>query len=197
MSSLNVSHPRYIGGTGAQPDSRTLEPMILEPAGSNRRHSNRRDNRPAGCGGDCRRPAHRTSQTRSAGGWGDAMTDEQGRFVINGLEPGVYNLLFIRGRGAAAQATARAVEGLRVRAGADTPVDLTLIEGRALHGVVIDQETDRPMAGTLVGCYGPARPQSGAAVQNCQLPTKRDASRSTFLPASNTSTSWMSARSAV
>ena len=99
------------------------------------------------------------------GGWGDAMTDDQGRFVIIGLEPGVYNLLFMRVRGRA-QATARAVEGLRVRAGADTPVDLTLIEGRPLRGVVIDQETDRPVAGVLVGCYGPARPQSGGAVQN-------------------------------
>ena len=55
-----------------------------------------------------------------------------------------------------------------MRAGVDTPVELTLIEGRALRGVVIDQGTDRPMAGTLVGCYGPARPQSGAAVQNCR-----------------------------
>ncbi len=53
-----------------------------------------------------------------------------------------------------------------MRAGADTPVDLTLIEGRPLRGVVIDQETDRPVAGALVGCYGPARPQSGGAVQN-------------------------------
>ena len=38
-----------------------------------------------------------------------------------------------------AQLTARAVEGLRVRAGADTPADLTVIEGRPLRGVVIDR----------------------------------------------------------
>ena len=83
-----------------------------------------------------------------------------------------------------------------MRAGADTPVDLTLIEGRPLRGVVIDQETDRPVAGVLVGCYGPARPQSGGAVQNARYRRNRDASRSTFLPASNTSTSWMAARPA-
>ena len=31
---------------------------------------------------------------------------------------------------------------------------------------MIDQETNQPVPGALVGCYGPARPQSGAAVQN-------------------------------
>ena len=164
--SLGVSHPRYIGGTGAQPDSRTLEPMILEPAGVIAgKVTDAATGRPvAGVIVGAQLIEHRK---RVRTGWGEAMTDEQGRFVINSLEPGVYNVLFQSARGRT-QATARAVEGLRVRAGVDTPVELTLIEGRALRGVVIDQGTDRPMAGTLVGCYGPARPQSGAAIQNCR-----------------------------
>jgi RNA polymerase sigma factor (sigma-70 family) len=163
---LSVSHPRYIGGIGAQPDSRTLDPMILEPAGAIAGTvADAATGRPvAGVFVGAQLIEHRK---RLLGGWGDAMTDDQGRFVINSLEPGVYNLLFQSARGRA-QATARAVEGLRVRAGADTPVDLQLIEGRSLRGVVIDQETDRPVARSLVGCYGPARPQSGAAIQNCR-----------------------------
>jgi hypothetical protein len=161
---LGVSHPRYIGGIGAPPDSRTLEPMILEPAGAiaGTVTDAVTGRSVAGVIVGAQLIEHRK---RVRTGWGESITNDQGRFVINSLEPGVYNMLFQSARGRA-QATARAVEGLRVRAGADTPVDLTLIEGRSLHGVVIDQGTDRPVAGSLVGCYGPARPQSGGAVQS-------------------------------
>ena len=31
---------------------------------------------------------------RILGGWGEGTTDDQGRFIIVGLEPGVYNVLF-------------------------------------------------------------------------------------------------------
>jgi RNA polymerase sigma factor (sigma-70 family) len=162
--SLSVSHRRYIGRIDAQPDSRTLEPMILEPAGAIAGTvTDAATGRPVA--GVIVGAQFIEFRKRLRGGWGDATTDDQGRFVINSLEPGVYNLLFQSARGHV-QATARAVEGLRVRAGADTPVDLQLIDGRSLRGVVIDQETDRPVAGSLVGCYGPARPQSGGAVQN-------------------------------
>ena len=44
-----------------------------------------------------------------------------------------------------------------MRAGAETPADMTVIRGRPLRGVVIDRETDKPVADILVGCYGPAR----------------------------------------
>ena len=116
----------------------------------------------AGASGGARLLEHRP---RILGGCGETVSDEQGRFLVGGLEPGVYNVLFhgVPGR---AQLTARAVEGMRVRAGADTPADLTVIEGRPLSGVVIDRETDQPVAGTQVGCYGPARPRSGAAVES-------------------------------
>ena len=112
--SLGVSHPRYIGGTGAQPDSRTLEPMILEPAGviAGTVTDAATGRSVAGVIVGAQLIEYRK---RGGGGWGEAMTDEQGRFVINSLEPGVYNVLFQSARGRA-QATARAVEGLRVLA---------------------------------------------------------------------------------
>jgi RNA polymerase sigma factor (sigma-70 family) len=172
---LRTAHPRYIGRTQAQPESRVLEPIILEPAGAiTGKVTDEATGRPvAGANIGAQLIEYRR---RGQGGWGDALTDEKGRFVIGSLEPGVYNLLFQRARGRT-QATARAVEGLRVRAGADTSVDLTLIDGRPLRGLVIDQETEQPVAGASVGCYGPATPQSGAAVESRRTD---DAGRFTF-----------------
>ena len=43
---------------------------------------------------------------------------------------------------------------------------MKVIEGRPLQGIVIDQATNQPVVGIQVGCYGPARPQSGAAVDS-------------------------------
>jgi hypothetical protein len=70
------------------------------------------------------------------------------------------------------------VEAVRVRAGEEATTDLAVIEGKPLRGVVIDRETDRPMAGAMVGCQGPAVPRSGAAI----LGTKTDARGRFALP---------------
>ncbi len=50
-------------------------------------------------------------------GWGQAVTDGEGKFVVGGLEAGVYNLILM-GVPGRAHATARAVEGVRVKTGA-------------------------------------------------------------------------------
>ncbi len=192
--SLSARHSRYLGEGMVKADVQTLEPMVLVPAGGI-----------AGTVTDAAtgQPAAGVIfgaqliewRKQFVGGWGDAVTDDQGRFVIIGLEPGVYNLLFMRARGRE-QATARAVEGLRVRAGAETPANLILFEGRPLRGVVIEQETEPP-CGRRVGwllrpCTAPVRGRRPERT----LPTHKDASRSTFLLANITSTSWMAARPA-
>ncbi len=161
---LSASHPRYIGpGLGLQADSRILEPMVLEPAGGMTGTVTDAAGRPvAGAAVSAELIEH---HVRILGGGDEAVSDEQGRYVLGGLEPGVYNLVLSRVPGRP-EATARAVEGLRVRAGADTPADLTVIEGRPLRGVVIDREDDRPVAGIRVGCYGPAYPTSAARVDS-------------------------------
>jgi RNA polymerase sigma factor (sigma-70 family) len=96
------------------------------------------------------------------GEWGEASTEARGRFVIRGLAPGVFNVLFMdswRGK----KFTARAVEGVRVKAGDDARADLVLIEGRRLYGTVTDFPTEKPMADIWVRSYNSARPRSGDA----------------------------------
>ena len=159
---LRASHPRYFGrGTGAKADLAVLDPLVLEPGGGIAGTVTDATGRPVeGVRLGAQLLEH---HVRILDGYGEGVTDKQGRFLVGGLEPGVFNLLF-RGLPGHDQLTARAVEGFRVRAGVETPASMTIIRGRPLRGVVIDRETDKPVAGILVGCYGPAHPRSGAAV---------------------------------
>ena len=92
-AALKASHPRYIGpGIGLQADSRALDPMILEPAGGIAGTVTDATGQPvAGAVVSAELIEHRA---RILSGGGEAMSDEQGRFLLGGLEPGVYNLLF-------------------------------------------------------------------------------------------------------
>ena len=160
---LRASHPRYFGpGSSAKADSRVLDPLILEPAGGITGKVTDATGKPVA---GAKVGAQIIEYRLRIPGEGEAVSDEHGRFLIGGLEPGVFNLLF-EGVPGHDQLTARAVEGVRVRAGADTPADLTVIEGRPLQGVVIDGGTDQPVAGISVGCHSPARPRSGAQVDS-------------------------------
>jgi len=168
---LGVHHPRYIGfGAVAEPDAKALKPMVMEPAGI---IAGRVVDAVTG------QPVPRVLlgaqliESRQGGlylqgglgGWGSSpRADEEGRFAITELVPGVYNLLFESAPGRP-MAAARAVEGVRVRGGQSTAALMKVIEGRPLRGIVIDRTTGQTVAGMQVGCYGPARPQSGAAVQ--------------------------------
>jgi hypothetical protein len=99
-----------------------------------------------------------------SGGWGQATTDDQGRFTIGGLEPGVFNLMLLEVPGRR-HATATAVENLRVEANTEATADLVVIEGHPLRGVVVDRgDGDKPVRGARVGCRGPAQPRSGQAL---------------------------------
>jgi RNA polymerase sigma factor (sigma-70 family) len=162
--SLNVAHPRWIGWVSVPIDARVLPPAVLEPAGSIiGRVIDAASGRPvAGAVIGAQLIEHRR---RILGGWVEATSDEQGRFRLGGAEPGVYNVLLQRLPGRA-DATARAVECVRVRAGTDATADLSVIEGRLLRGVAVDRDTGEPVPGIQVGCYGPARPRSGATVES-------------------------------
>jgi len=98
------------------------------------------------------------------GGGGSPISDAQGHFAVGGLAPGVYNVLFEsspKGR----RFTARAVEGVRVKAGEEARADLHMIAGRRLHGTAIEAGTGKPLVGVNILCYNASHPRSGAACQ--------------------------------
>ncbi len=165
-SSMWASHRQFVGPMIAvSEDARALEPVRMEPAGGvTGRVTDATTGEPVA-------GVHLSAQIlerhykNHGSGYGEALSDAQGRFLIGGLEPGVYNVLFGRPEDRD-KATARAADAVRLRAGEETTVELRMIEGRPLRGIVIDAQTGRPAAGVLVGCYGPAYPRSGGAVES-------------------------------
>ena len=100
------------------------------------------------------------------GGWGEAVTDAQGNYRIMGLRPGAYNIA-LWDKAPRSEVTARALEKVDVQPGARLEhQDFVIEKGVLLTGKVTDKSTGKPVAGVLVGIYGPAHPRSGAAVQN-------------------------------
>ena len=168
---LDVQHPRYIGPqVMAERGDKTLETSVMKPAGT---IAGRVVDAVTG------QPLPRVllgsqlieHRQRGFGGWGSSQADNDGRFAITGLVPGVYNLLFESAPGRPT-VVARAVEGVRDRGGQSTAALMKVIEGRPLRGIVIDQTTGQTLAGMQVGCYGPARPRSGAACQSQKTDSK-------------------------
>ena len=99
-----------------KPDERTIAPVTLEDAGGIAGTVvDAATGQPvAGANVGAQRIEH--TERILDGDWGTAISDAQGHFLVGGLAPGVYNLLFgssPKGR----RFTARAVEGVRVRAG--------------------------------------------------------------------------------
>jgi Carboxypeptidase regulatory-like domain len=104
------------------------------------------------------------AQRFATSGW--AMTDGEGKYVIGGLAPGQFNVLFgseVPRRAEQPSLTAPAVEGVDVSAARPAQADFLASPGRRLSGKVLDRESGKPLAKISVGYYGPARPNSGAA----------------------------------
>jgi hypothetical protein len=162
---LFASHPRHLGTTMiVRTDAKVVDPMTLPPAGwIAGKVTDAATGKPvAGAAVGAQFLERRRKMVTD--GWGQAVTDGQGRFLVGGLEPGVYNLVLIEVPGRS-HAAAAAVEGVRVKTGEEAAADLAVIEGRPLRGVVIDRANgDRPIAGAQVGCRGPAQPRSGQAL---------------------------------
>jgi 5-hydroxyisourate hydrolase-like protein (transthyretin family) len=102
--------------------------------------------------------------------YGQARTDADGKYEIRCLKAGQYNLVAdVKDRACAA------IDSLTVAAGKPlTGQDLTLVEGGWIEGRVLDAVTGAPIGGTperplYVGCYGPGRPKSGAAIQSAMV----------------------------
>ena len=97
-----------------------------------------------------------------SGDGGEAVTDVKGIYRIEGLASGVYNLLYLKDADHPRR-IARAVEGVRVRAGEDALADVEVIEGRRLSGTLLDLSNGKPIPDSWVGYFGPAWPRSSGS----------------------------------
>jgi protocatechuate 3,4-dioxygenase beta subunit len=95
-----------------------------------------------------------------ATGWGEGVSATDGRYRIEGLTPGVYNVVFLARHDK--RRTAVANDGVLVERGKTANADLVVTDVRRLAGRVIDADTDKAMPDVQIGYYGPAAPRSGA-----------------------------------
>lgn len=93
---------------------------------------------------------------------GYARTDADGRFAFDGLNEGTINISPEGGPGEIPW-TYRAARDVELKSGTATPVTIELIRGVEVAGKVSAAGTGRPLAGAMIGVYGPSRPRSGAA----------------------------------
>jgi hypothetical protein len=160
---LGFLHPERVSPWIMVPEAvETIEPITLQPAG-----------RITGKAIDAATGApvvgaqvgayvlEHPSDTNGAGG--EVTCDAEGKFTINGLEAGVYNVCLDRVPGRI-KATARGVVGVRVRSAEDTEVELKVFDGIPLQGLVIDPSTNQGLPDVWVWCKGPAQPSPGSTI---------------------------------
>jgi RNA polymerase sigma factor (sigma-70 family) len=157
---LAFLHPQRVSPWIVVPeDAEVVEPITLQPAGRITGRVIDATTGKAVAGAELGAQfLESPSETNGAGGV--AVSDPQGRFAIDGLEAGVYNVCLSKVPGRA-QATARAAVAVRVRSNEDTPIDLKVIDGIPLRGLVIDPATNKPLPDVAVWCQGPANPRPG------------------------------------
>ncbi|MFC1490897.1 carboxypeptidase regulatory-like domain-containing protein, partial [Candidatus Latescibacterota bacterium] len=96
-------------------------------------------------------------------GWGLAVSDKEGRYAIENLSGGQYNI-FIEDM---PDFTAVAVESVTVIQGeAASGIDLKLVHGGFITGRVTEKETGDPIPDSGVGFYDAARPRSQSAMHS-------------------------------
>ncbi len=103
------------------------------------------------------------SQALREGNWAENVTDDQGRYTLQAVQQGTYNVCLDPPEGwtAVAREGVKCIPGQKIQ-----NMDLELIEGGLVTGTVTDAETDQPVVGFGIAAYGPARPLSGAAIQS-------------------------------
>jgi hypothetical protein len=195
-ANLEAFHPRWIGPEIViQQDQAgmTPDPIILEPTGQIVGQVVDDAGRPvAGAKVEARCAESFSGLGRQGAGVPDAnrprihtrsgraVTDTTGRFAIGRLTPSVYTLTLLELLGRPS-VRAKAVEGIRVKPHTDATADLTVIEGRPLHGTVIDGESSRPIAGVELLCR---RPATSPEADDIQIAKTDENGRFTFYVAS-------------
>ena len=158
-------HPRFAGPKfSCKPDDQSIPSVVLEDAGgiAGTLVDAATGQPVAGAIIASQRIEH--TERILGGNWGSAISDAQGHFAVGGLAPGVYNLL-LQSSPKGRRFTARAVEGVRVKASEEARADLRLIAGRRVSGTARTGRTNKPMVATPIFCYSESHPRSGAACQ--------------------------------
>jgi len=160
---LSALHPRWVSPWIVVPfEAEVMDPITLQPAGGiTGRVGDTTTGAPVA--GARLHAQLLDSPNETFGDGGESISDAQGKFTIDSLEAGVYNLClsYVPGR---TQATARALVGVRVRSGEAAPGDLQVFDGIPLQGVVIDPTTSQPIPDAFVCCHGPAHPRPGTSI---------------------------------
>jgi RNA polymerase sigma factor (sigma-70 family) len=99
--------------------------------------------------------------------WRDTHTDAEGRFEMGRLPEGGGNIFPLE-HPSDGPWTYRAIDNLTLHPGKTAQVTIELIEGCLVEGKVADALTGDPVVGVSVGMYGPARPDSGAAIMSAK-----------------------------
>ena len=111
------------------------------------------------------------AQGQKDSGWGEAITDAQGKYTIKQLSPEIYNIAAKLSDEEQSEFTVRAHEGVVVKEGeAKQETDFEVIPGGIISGTLTDA-TGKPIPNGEIGIYGPAHPHTTAWVQG----TKADA----------------------
>lgn len=111
------------------------------------------------------------STNDSAQFWQTTKTDAAGRFEMRGLPEGGGNI-FLMDHPNDGPWTYRAIDNLALHPGKTAEVTIELIEGVLVDGKVVDAASGDPVQGLFVGMYGPARPNSGAAIMSMKTDEK-------------------------
>ncbi len=112
------------------------------------------------------------AQGQTKSGWGEAITDAQGKYTIKQLSPEVYNIAAKLSDEEEAEFTVRAHEGVVVKEGeAKQGTNFEVIPGGIISGTLTDPN-GKAIPNSDVGIYGPAHPRSSAWVQGAKTDAK-------------------------
>jgi protocatechuate 3,4-dioxygenase beta subunit len=151
--SFTAYHAKFVGPIfSCSPEDRTIPQVRLEDAGGIAGKVIDAATGEPVAGAQVSAGCIETTDFTPRGGSGSVISDAQGHFVVGGLRPGVC-ILRLEASPKGRKFTARAVEGIRVKAGEDAKADLHLIAGRRLHGTAVDAGTGKPLPGLYILCY--------------------------------------------
>jgi peroxiredoxin/5-hydroxyisourate hydrolase-like protein (transthyretin family) len=105
-------------------------------------------------------------------GWGEGVTDNEGRYHLRQLRTGTYNVALGLEDELASSWTAPAHERLVIGRGEQlSGIDFTLIHGAILTGTATAADNGVPIPGIAVSVYGPAHPRTSAWSQGMKTGT--------------------------